>query len=96
MKVKLIGDKIQATVEPGEVLRLQGFPVDDPERKYAYPMISDAIRGGVWRLLQAHALEKLNGMKIGWGRVDFIDGNYVVTYGPAELSPDKIVIPEAK
>ena len=96
MKVKRIGDRIQATIDPGEMLRLGGLNPSDKEHEYSYATVSDAIRGGVWRLMQAHALDKLDGMTIGWGKVDYIDGNYLVTFGPSSFSPYKVQIPEAK
>jgi len=95
MKVKRIGEKIQAIIDPGECLRLGAENSTDPENK-KYVTISDAIRGGVFRLLHAHALDKLDGMTIGWGAVDFVDGNYVVTYGPLKSSPHTMEVPGAK
>lgn len=96
MKIKRIGEKIQAIIEPGEILRLGVTnPASDLENK-KYVTIGDAIRGGVFRLMHAHALEKLDGMTIGWGAIDFIDGNYVVTFGPEKLMPQKVELPGGK
>lgn len=93
MKVKRIGDRIQATVDPGEILNLNGHNATDPEHSYCYPKISDAIRGGVWRLIVAHALKELDGLSVGWGKVDFVNGNYIVTYGPGNFTPQDVEIP---
>lgn len=96
MKVKRIGDRIQATIDPAEILKLSATNPTDPEHQYSYPTVSDAIRGGIWRLMQAHALDKLDGMSIGWGKVDYIDGSFLVTFGPASFTPDRVQVPESR
>jgi hypothetical protein len=87
MEVKRIEDKLQAMLDPVEVLRMTS---------HENVKIGDSIRASVWRMLQVHALSYLNGMKIGWSALDFVNGKFIVTFGPASFRPDAIQIPEAK
>jgi hypothetical protein len=87
MEVKRIGDKLQATLDAGEVLRLAA---------HNGPKVSDLVRAAVWRTLQVHAFPLLDGMTIGWSAIDVVNTKFVVTFGPVSSLPDHIVIPEAK
>jgi len=93
MKVKRIGNKVQATLEPAEVLRLDAINTVDPNNPIQYRTIGDAIRGAVWRLLTLHALKELDGLKFGWGMVTEINGSIIVTYGPEDEAAINIPIP---
>lgn len=84
MKVKRIGDKIQATIEPSEILHLPGVHPVDPDARFK--SVRELVQAGVWYLLQVHALKELDGMRIGYGRVDVINGSFVVTFGPASIN----------
>ncbi len=59
------------------------------------PRIKDGLRGAVWRLLTIHALKELDGLRIGWGAIDYVNDEFIATFGPAdlELYPDNIKIP---
>ncbi len=86
MNVKRMGNKIQARLSVAEAMNLtirNG------------PRVKDGIRSAVWRLMTVHALKELDGMRIGWGAIDFVNNEFVVTFGPAdpELYPDAIEIP---
>jgi hypothetical protein len=86
MNVKRIGNRIQAHLSVSEAMNL----------KITHgPRLKDGIRGAVWRLLTIHALKELDGLRIGWGAIDYVNNEFVVTFGPAdpELYPDAIPIP---
>ena len=87
MEVNRIGDKLQATLDPAEIIRMVS---------HENTRIGDTVRASVWRMLQVHALDYLNGMKVGWSALDFVNGKFIVTFGPASFRPDAIQIPEAK
>ena len=87
MEVNRIGDKLQATLDPAEIIRMVS---------HENTRIGDTVRASVWRMLQVHALDYLNGMAVGWSALDFVNGKFIVTFGPASFRPDAIQIPEAK
>jgi hypothetical protein len=89
MELKRIGDRLQATLDPVEILKMT---------VYGQAKLADAVRSAVWRTIQVHplALDYLNGMKIGWSAVDVVNNKFVITFGPASFRPDQIVIPEPK
>ena len=86
MNVKRIGNKVQARLSIEEAMNLT--------IRHG-PRLADGIRGAVWRLITIHGLKELDGLRIGWGAIDFINNEFVVTFGPAdlELYPDNIAVP---
>jgi hypothetical protein len=89
MKVKRVGNRVQANLSVEEAMNL----------KITHgPRLKDGLRGAVWRLITIHALKELDGLRIGWGTIDYINGEFVATFGPAdlELYPDRIQVPPEK